>query len=399
MSAYLLRRFVQMVIVIFLSAVISYAILSLAPGGPTQGLRQVQLGGGKRLTEEDIARIRSYYELDLYLPIRFMRWFIGFPAGPIVVNGQEWFATVPVGCRVEIQATYQLANGKYNTKTIGCKETVYLADLAKRRTSQGIMRGDFGLSWRLLRDRPVSDLILSRLPKTLQLSVTSLLLALAIGIPLGIYSAIKQYSRFDYAFTTVAFMGSSMPTFFFGILMILLFSIIFQKIGFPYLPPGSYDSVRNYTMPILGKITAGSSLDRLLHSIMPIAVLTLVSVSGWSRYIRSSMLEVLKQDYVRTARAKGLLERAVIFKHTLRNALIPFVTLIVFALPDVVGGAIITETIFSWPGMGRLYFLALSDTDYPVAMAVLFISAVLTVIATLLRDVFYTMLDPRIRYS
>jgi peptide/nickel transport system permease protein len=388
-----------MLIVIFFSAVISYAILYLAPGGPTAGLRQVVLGGGRRLTEEDIARIRAYYELDLYLPIRFTRWFIGFPTGPIVVGGQELFANVPVGCYKNIDATFQSADGKYTTKTIGCAQEVFLSDLEGRRASKGIMRGDFGLSWRILRDRPVSDLLLSRLPKTLQLSVTSLVLALLFGVPLGIYSAIKQYSRFDYTFTTLAFLGSSMPTFFFGILMILLFSIIFQKIGLPYLPPGSYESVRNYTMPILGTVEAGSTLDRTLHSIMPIAVLTMVSISGWSRYVRSSMLEVLKQDYVRTARAKGLLERVVIFKHTLRNALIPFVTLIVFALPGVVGGAIITETIFSWPGMGRLYFLALGDYDYPVAMAILFISAVLTVIATLLRDIFYTLLDPRIRYS
>jgi peptide/nickel transport system permease protein len=399
MSGYLARRLIQMVIVIFFSAIISYALLNLAPGGPTQGLRQAVLGGGKKLTADDYARIRAYYELDLYLPIRFTRWFIGFPSGPITIGGQELFAQVPVGCYKNIDATYQLANGKYETKTIGCAEYVYLADLANRRTSQGVMRGDFGLSWRLNRDRPVSDLLISRLPKTLQLSVTSLLLALVLGIPLGIYSAIKQYSRFDYIFTTLAFMGSSMPTFFFGILMILTFSIIFQKIGFPYLPPGSYESVRNYTMPILGTVQAGSSLDRVLHTIMPVAVLTLVSISGWSRYVRSSMLEVLRQDYVRTARAKGLLERVVIFKHTLRNALIPFVTLVVFALPGVVGGAIITESIFSWPGMGRLYFLALGDTDYPVAMAILFISSVLTVIATLLRDVFYTLLDPRIRYS
>jgi peptide/nickel transport system permease protein len=402
MSGYLLRRFVQMIIVIFLSAVVSYGILYLAPGGPTQGLRQTVQGGGKQISKEDIARIRAYYELDLYLPVRFLRWFMGFPNGPIVIAGQELFANTPVGCRTPVEAVYKDGKtGRYVTEVIGCTDDgwVYLRNLEGRRTSKGIIRGDFGLSWRINRDRPVWDTIIGRLPKTLQLSVTALVLALVFGIPLGIYSAIKQYSRFDYIFTTFAFLGSSMPTFFFGILMILLFSIIFHKIGWPYLPPGSYESVRNYTMPILGTVQAASNLDRFLHMLMPTAVLTMVSISGWSRYIRSSMLEVLRQDYVRTARSKGLLERVVIFKHALRNALIPFVTLIVFALPGVVGGAIITETIFSWPGMGRLYFLALGDADYPVAMAILFISSVLTVIATLLRDIFYTLLDPRIRYS
>jgi peptide/nickel transport system permease protein len=140
-------------------------------------------------------------------------------------------------------------------------------------------------------------------------------------------------------------------------------------------------------------------VDQALHLVLPVLVLTVVEVAGWSRYVRASMLEVLRQDYVRTARAKGLGERMVILKHALRNGLIPFVTIVVFTLPGIIGGAIITETIFSWPGMGRLYFLALGESDYPVAMSVLFITAVLTVIATLLRDVLYTIVDPRIRFS
>ncbi|MDO9131248.1 MAG: ABC transporter permease, partial [Anaerolineales bacterium] len=132
---------------------------------------------------------------------------------------------------------------------------------------------------------------------------------------------------------------------------------------------------------------------------LPVSVLTLINISFWSRYIRSSMLEVLRQDYVRTARAKGLKESVVIMKHALRNGLIPFVTIVVFTLPGLFSGAIITESIFAWPGMGRLYLLALGDYDYPVAMAIFFILAVLTVIATLLRDILYTVVDPRIRLS
>jgi peptide/nickel transport system permease protein len=225
------------------------------------------------------------------------------------------------------------------------------------------------------------------------------LLSLLIGIPLGVYSAVRQYSRFDYIFTSFAFMGSAMPTFFFGIVMILLFSIIPKGAGLPFLPAGLSESARNYAIPLIGEVAAGSVKDRVLHLVLPVAVLTIFNIAGYSRFVRASMLEVMKQDYVRTARAKGLSERAVILRHAFRNALIPFITIVVFTIPGLFSGAIITESIFSWPGMGRLYLLALGDNDYPVAMAIFFILAVLTVIATLLRDVLYTVVDPRIRLS
>jgi len=274
-----------------------------------------------------------------------------------------------------------------------------MKDLVDRRVSDGILRGDFGLSWRLLRDRPVSELLLSRLSKTLQLMGLSTLLSLLIGIPLGVYSAVRQYSKFDYIFTSLAFMGSAMPTFFFGILMIIFFSIIPKQAGWPYVPSGLSESVRNYSIPLIGQVDAGGIKDRLLHLILPTAVLTIVNISFYSRFVRASMLEVMRQDYVRTARAKGLREQIVVLKHALRNALIPFITIVVFTLPGLFSGALITESIFAWPGMGRLYLLALGDYDYPVAMAIFFILAVLTVIATLLRDLFYTIADPRIRLS
>ena len=181
--------------------------------------------------------------------------------------------------------------------------------------------------------------------------------------------------------------------------MILFLSVLPKLAGLPYLPPGSSEAVREYSIPWFGTIQGGSFVDQALHLIMPVSVLVFVSVSGWSRFIRASMLDVLRQDYVRTARAKGLVERVVIVKHALRNALIPFVTIIVFSLPGLFGGALITEAVFSWPGMGRLYVQALGNSDYPVNMAILFITAVLTVIATLLRDILYTAVDPRIRFS
>ncbi len=399
MTAYLIRRVLQSILVVFISAVATYVLLSFAPGGPMAGLRQIQQSGRFKITEEDIARIRASFELDLNLWVRFSRWLIGAPNGPVTIGGQEYFADMVVGCRKPIEAEVLNSNGIPEIIVVGCKENVYMKDLVGRRTSRGILFGDFGLSWRILRDRPVSDLIESRLSKTLQLIGLETILSLVIGIPLGIYSAVRQYSKFDYIFTTLAFMGSAMPSFFFGLLLILMFSIIPKGAGLPYIPAGLSESVRDYTIPLIGDVVAGSLKDRTLHMILPVTVLTLINIAGWSRFIRASMLDVLRQDYVRTARAKGLREITVIMKHALRNALIPFVTIVVFTIPGLFSGAIITESIFAWPGMGRLYILALGDYDYPVAMAIFFILAVLTVIATLLRDIIYTLVDPRIRLT
>ncbi len=400
MTTYLVRRLIQMLGVVLLSAIASYLLLNFAPGGPLSGIRQLQQQNNRmRLTAEDFARIRAYFELDLDLPVRFTRWLVGQPRGPLVIAGQSFLGDMVVGCRQPIEENFETGPGEFETRVVGCAQAVQLKDLEGRRVSNGVLFGDFGLSWTILRDRPVADLLLTRLPKTLQLMGLSTVLALIIAIPLGVYSAVHQYSRFDYTITTLAFLGSAMPTFFFGISFILLFSILPKSAGLPYLPPGSSEAVRAYTLPWFGTIQPDTWLDVLLHLILPVTVVTIVSVAGFSRFVRASMLEVLRQDYVRTARAKGLLERVVIARHALRNALIPFITVFVFALPGIFGGAIITESIFSWPGMGRLFLLALQSSDYPVAMAMLFITALLTVVATLLSDLMYTMVDPRIRLS
>jgi peptide/nickel transport system permease protein len=282
---------------------------------------------------------------------------------------------------------------------VGCQpgEDVTLAKLVGRPVSHGVLFGDFGSSWVITKGRPVATLLLSRLPYTLELMLLSYGISILIGVPLGVFSAIRQYSVFDYTVTTGAFFGQSMPTFFFALILILLFSITFQGLGWPYLPSGNALAPKSYSMALLGEIQPGSVPDALLHLIMPVTVLTLFNVAGWSRYIRTSMLEVLRQDYVRTARAKGLEEQVVIAKHALRNALIPFITIVVFAIPGVFAGAILTETVFNWPGMGRLYVQALSQSDYPVAMAFILIEAALTVIATLVSDLLYSVADPRIR--
>lgn len=393
MTAYLIRRLIQMVFVTLLVAVATYFLFSVAPGGPLTGLRQSQ----QRLDAQDIARIRAQYELDLYWPVRFSRWLIGLPNGPLMIGGQVYFANVPVGCYL------------INETTGACDDYVYMAEIPQIhpavRSSRGIFRGDFGKSTTVRIGQPVFDEILSRLPATLELGLGSLFLSLLIGVPIGIIGAVRQYSRFDYFVTSLSFIGSAMPVFFFGILLILIFSVtpVFLADSYPWiprLPSGSREAVRDYAIASwLPHVEAGSFTDRVLHFLMPLFVLTFFNTAQWSRFVRSSMLEVLRQDYVRTARAKGLVERIVIMKHALRNALIPFVTILVLSLPGVFGGAIITETIFAWPGMGRLYFDALTRSDYPIALAVIFISGVLTVVATLLGDVLYTIVDPRIKFS
>ncbi len=392
MTNYLIRRLFQMILVILLAAVATYFLFNIAPGGPLTGLQQQQ----RRLTREDIARIRAQYELDLYWPVRFSRWLTGVPSGPLVVGGRELFANVPVGC--------------YLVRTDGgCDDYVLLAEIPEIhpevRSSKGILRGDFGLSTVVLQGRPVSGLLASRVGATLELMGLSLLLSLSIGVPIGIYSAVRQNSRFDYFYTTQAYIGGAMPTFFFALLLILVFSVMpvfLQDVApwIPRLPPGLREAIRPYEVaPWLPRVEPGSLVDRVLHLVMPLTVLTFFGMATWSRFVRSSMLVVLRQDYVRTARAKGLVERAVIMKHALRNALIPFLTILVLQIPALFAGAIITETVFAWPGMGRLYFDALTRSDWSVALAFIFITAILTVVATLLGDVLYTIVDPRIRYS
>lgn len=268
--------------------------------------------------------------------------------------------------------------------------------------NRGILRLDWGFSWKLAQGQSVLDIIQSRLGNTLLLMTTATVVSLVVAIPIGIYSAVNQYSRLDYFFTTFSFFGSAMPVFWFGLMMILLFAHNFKNWGLPYMPTGGVASVRTPNPgSILSLLNAepGGLVDRLVHIVMPAAVLSLLYMAGWSRFTRTSMLEVLRQDYVRTARAKGLTERVVIAKHALRNALIPLITIVVFQIPSIFGGAILTETIFSYPGIGRLYFDALGVSDWPIVMVLLFITAILVVLATLIRDVLYTIVDPRIRFS
>jgi len=263
----------------------------------------------------------------------------------------------------------------------------------------GVLRGDWGESWKVAQSQEVMMLIKSRLSNTLILMGASLFLSLAVAIPIGIFSAVKQYSKLDYVVTMGSFVGLSMPVFWFGIMLILIFALKFKEWGLPYLPTGGVAAVRVYEIPGLGTVQPGTLLDRVLHLLMPTVVLSLLYMASWSRFTRASMLEVLRQDYVRTARAKGLIERIVIAKHALRNALIPVITIIALQLPGLFTGAIMTETVFAYTGMGRLYYNSMTQSDWPVVMAILFITAILYVLSSLVADVTYAVVDPRIQYN
>jgi peptide/nickel transport system permease protein len=241
-----------------------------------------------------------------------------------------------------------------------------------------MLRGDWGLSYR--DQQPVLHIIASHIGATLELMLTSTLLAMLLGAWIGILGAIKRYSLFDSLATIGAMIALSIPTFWFGLVVIYVFSV-----GLGWLPSGN-----RYT------IGDGSFLNQLHHLIGPCIVLALVSTAVWSRYMRSSMLEVVNQDYIRTARAKGLPERSVLLRHAFRNALLPMITITGLHVPTLLSGALVTETVFTWPGMGRLFLDSISYRDYPVVMGILMFTAVLVLLGSLIADLLYGIADPRI---
>lgn len=248
------------------------------------------------------------------------------------------------------------------------------------------IRGDLGYSF--VSNRPVTTEIGARIFNTLLLTVSSLLVALTGGVFIGVYAAINQYKTSDYILSILAFVGISMPNFWLGMMLILLFT---SRLG--WLPSVGMSSF--ISPPTLG----GQILDVIKHMILPVIVLSSASLASWTRYQRSAMLEVIRQDYIRTARSKGLAEKTVIYRHALRNASLPIVTLLGMSMPILISGSFIVETIFSWPGMGRLGVNAIFSRDYPIVMGVTLFSSFLVLLGNLLADIFYAVLDPRIRYD
>jgi peptide/nickel transport system permease protein len=249
------------------------------------------------------------------------------------------------------------------------------------------LRGDLGLS--LINFTPVTDRLLNVLPNTLLLTVSALVLALAISIPIGMLAAVRRNTFFDHAVNISSTVVFAIPTFWLGLMLILLFAVKFNEWGWPALPVGGNQSMRGDS----------GLLDRLRHLILPMVALAAVQLASWTRYIRSSVLEVNRLDFVRTAEAKGLAQRVVNYRHVFRNALLPLVTLVGLTLPELFGGALLIETIFAWNGIGRLAYDAALQNDYTVTMGAVLMFAVLTLLANLATDVAYALLDPRIRFD
>jgi len=248
-----------------------------------------------------------------------------------------------------------------------------------------VARGDLGTS---MHNRvPVADRIKAVLPNTLLLTTSALALALVVAVPLGVYAALKHRTWFDRIANIATVAMYSLPTFLLAYVLVLVFALQFNKWGLPSLPVGGLTDMRG----------GGGFWDRLQHLILPAVSLALIQIGGWSSYIRSQMLETLQQDFVRTAKAKGLRERAVLYRHALRNAILPLVTLVGLSLPGLFGGALVVETIFAWPGIGRLTIEAVDRRDYTLIMGTTLMFAALTMVSNLLADLVAAGLDPRVR--
>ncbi len=320
MATYVLRRLIQALPILIGISVISFLIVYLAPGSPVDRFRS------GRVSPQVIENLIRLYGLDKPLPEQFASWFTAFWQFPVRVDA-------------------------------------------------------WGFSF--LDGRPVTQVIFEKIPNTLQLMGTALIVTTIISVPLGVLAAVKQYSLADKAISLFATIGYAMPSFWLGLMLLFIFAI--QLKLFPL-----------YGRQTLGK--EGDLPDLLWHMVLPVTSLTIQQVAGWSRYMRSSMLEVLHQDYIRTAKAKGLANSRVIFKHGLRNALIPIITLLGLTIPSLLGGAAITETIFSWPGLGLLAVNSVGSRDYPVVLAVVMIGGAMVILGNLLADILYGIVDPRIKY-
>lgn len=347
MSTYIFRRLIQTAGLLLLLSVLIFALVNLAPGGPLSGQ-----GQSRHIDPDKVELLKRQFGLDKPVPMQYLIWLVG----------NDWM-------QVD-------SNGDGMLDGYGTRE--------------GILRGDFGFSFRTR--QPVLAEIGQRLPNTAYLTIITMLVAVLIAIPIGIISAIRQYSPFDITVTTFSFAGQAIPEFWLGLILILVFYAWLKNpfTGGPLLPSGGMTSI---------DISGFDLWDRIVHLILPVLTGALGWIAWYSRFLRSSMLDVIHQDYIRTARAKGLSNWGVLSKHALRNALVPLVTLLALDLPYIFGGAIFVETLFAWPGMGRLYYQAALERDYPVLLAVLIIGAAFIILSNLIADILYAYLDPRIRYE
>lgn len=344
MTRYIIRRLLQAIPLLFIISVVVFALMMTA-SDPLATM------GGRRATRaSDRERLIRQLGLDRPIYFQYLYWLVG----------DDW--------------------DRFDLDGDGVRETP--------GTRHGVLRGDFGMSL-VNRGKPALQVIGERIPNTLLLMIPAEIVILLGGLAIGVYSALHQYSLVDHTITAVTFVGYSMPIFFIALLSMYLFAVLFRRWGLPYLPTvGMFD-------PQTGK----TPLQIIWHMVLPVFSLATISLAGYSRYIRSAMLEVLSQDYIRTARAKGLPRHEVVYVHALKNAALPIVTLVGLDLPFLLAGALVTESIFAWPGMGRLFLDHLERADVTVVMGILMISAVAVVVFQLLTDITYAWLDPRIRYE
>jgi peptide/nickel transport system permease protein len=341
MTKFIVRRIVQAIPQLFIISLILFVLMQ-SFGDPV-----ATLGARTPPRPEDKARLRRQLGLDQPVFVQYVVWLVG----------NDWM--------------------KIDLDGDGVGETP--------GPRKGIVRGDWGNS--LVTRRPALEVIMDRLPNTLLLMLPAQAIIVLLSLVIGMYSALRQYSIFDHLVTTGSFIGYSMPIFWLALMLMYVFAVNFKRWGLPYLPTvGMFD-------PAVGR----TPTELLRHMVLPVTAIAVISIAGYSRFVRSSMLEVLGEDYIRTGRAKGLPERRVILRHALKNAWLPFVTLVGLDLPFLLGGAVVTETIFAWPGMGRLFIDHMVRADFPVLMAILMLISVAVVIFQILTDITYAFLDPRIR--
>jgi peptide/nickel transport system permease protein len=343
MTRYIIKRILQGIPLLFIISVVLFGLM-MSMGDPVATM------GGRRVTRAaDYERLKRQLGLDKPIYMQYIFW----------LAGNTW-------TRIDLEGD-------------GLAETP--------GTRLGILRGDFGTS--LVNRKPVMQVIGERIPNTLILMLSGEIIVVLGALVVGVYSALRQYSMLDHVVTALSFIGYSMPIFFIALLLMYIFAVLFKRWGLPYMPTvGMFD-------PQIGK-TFGQVV---YHMVLPVVSMSIVSLASYSRYIRSTMLDVLNQDYIRTARSKGLPRRTVIFIHALKNASLPIATIVGLDLPFLLGGAVVTERIFAWPGMGRLFLDHVSRADTPVVMGILMLVAVAVIIFQIITDVVYAWLDPRIRYD
>jgi peptide/nickel transport system permease protein len=341
MTNYIIRRILQAIPQLVIISIILFALMQ-AFGDPI-----ATLGGRIPPRQEDRERLRRQMGLDQPVYKQYITWLIGNDWQKIDMDGD------------------------------GVPETP-----GKRL---GVLRGDWGNS--LVTRQPVTEMIGERVWNTLLLMLVAEFLIIILSLAIGMYSALHPYSLLDNIVTSLSFVGYSMPVFWLALMLMYVFAVNFRRWGLPYLPTvGMYD-------PAVGK----TPLELLRHMILPLATLVIISTAGYSRFVRSSVLEVLSQDYVRTARAKGMASKAVVMRHALPNAALPFITIIGLDIPFLLAGAVVTERIFAWPGMGRLFIDHTERSDFPTLMGILMLIAITVIVFQILTDVVYSFIDPRIR--